>query len=176
MCFVENCRPVCKAMGKLLLLILSFSIGCRVAARHVLLAFPQIHRLLFFVFMFLCQHAYSATSQLVSIDGVPFVVDVAISHSEQALGLSGLNHLPDNYGLLFYNSIDANHCLYMRDTQVPLTAIFLDETGLVLDVQPMQPNTENYHCAYSRYMLEVSSSWANQLNIMVGSVVDGLKF
>lgn len=85
--------------------------------------------------------------------------------------------LGPNRGMLFVFPQSARHCMWMRNTYIPLSVAFIDERGNILNIDDMQPETENNHCAASaaRYALEMSHGWFKQRGIAAGQRIAGVK-
>ena len=66
-------------------------------------------------------------------------VEVADDASEQRRGLSGIEHLPADEGMAFVWQEPVGSTFWMKDTLIPLSIAFVDETGRVIDVLDMQP-------------------------------------
>jgi uncharacterized membrane protein (UPF0127 family) len=67
--------------------------------------------------------------------------------------------------------------MWMLDTDIPLSAAFIDEKGTIVNIAEMRPHTTTHHCAASpvRYVLEMKSGWFSEKLIGPGSVVRGLR-
>jgi uncharacterized protein len=66
-------------------------------------------------------------------------VEVADDAGEQRRGLSGIEQLPGNEGMAFVWQEPVGSTFWMKDTLIPLSIAFVDETGRVIDVLDMQP-------------------------------------
>ena len=63
----------------------------------------------------------------------------------------------------------------MKDTQIPLSIAFLDDSGRILSMQDMTPmqTVERYHSLQLvRYALEINQSWFADHGIGVGDIVE----
>ena len=58
----------------------------------------------------------------------------------------------------------------------PLTVLFIDERGYVLEMQDMIPNTETPHCSANkvRFALELETKWLKSTNITLKSRITNL--
>jgi len=65
--------------------------------------------------------------------------------------------MPADHGMLFVYPNDARHCMWMRNTYMPLSVAFLDGHGRVINTDEMVPRTDTSHCAAgpARYVLEM---------------------
>lgn len=87
--------------------------------------------------------------------------EVAATQDTRMQGLMQRKSMPLQHGMLFVFPQVARHCMWMRNTFVPLSVAFLDESGKIINVEDMQPQTENNHCAArdARYALEMNIGW-----------------
>lgn len=93
------------------------------------------------------------------------------------LGLMHRNDLPEDTGMLFIYPKAKISCMWMRNTHFPLSVAFVDEQGIIVNIEEMEPHTDDYHCAVSpvRYAIEMPSGWFNRNGIRPGSLVNGLE-
>jgi hypothetical protein len=66
--------------------------------------------------------------------------------------------------------------MWMKNTFIPLSVAFLDETGRIINVEDMQPHTENNHCAAkpARYALEMNIGWFKRRGLKAGTTLAGI--
>jgi uncharacterized membrane protein (UPF0127 family) len=102
--------------------------------------------------------------------------EVANTSPARTQGLMFRKSLAANQGMLFVFTEVERHCMWMRNTYVPLSVAFLDEAGAILNIADMQPQTENSHCAAgpARYALEVNQGWFTAKGIKPGARISGL--
>lgn len=102
--------------------------------------------------------------------------EVAANDAHRARGLMHRRSLPANQGMLFVFSQAARHCMWMRNTYLPLSVAFLDDEGRILNIEDMQPQTEENHCAAhaARYALEMNVGWFAGKGIKPGARINGL--
>lgn len=88
-------------------------------------------------------------------------VDIADTPSKREHGLMFRDSLTDQEGMLFVFPKSDRHCFWMKNTPSPLTIAFIDDTRQIIDVQPMQAQSETIHCPPTniRYALELSQGW-----------------
>jgi len=68
------------------------------------------------------------------------------------------------------------HCMWMRNTLIPLSVAFLDDEGRIVNIEDMKPQTEDSHCARApvRYALEMTQGWFAQRGLKPGAVIGGI--
>ena len=79
-------------------------------------------------------------------------------------------------GMLFVFTEKNTHCMWMRNTFIPLSVAFIDEEGRIINIEDMQPQTESNHCAKvpARYALEMNIGWFAQRGIKPGTKLNGI--
>jgi len=102
--------------------------------------------------------------------------EVADNDLVRARGLMYRRSLEQNQGMLFVFEDAADHCMWMKNTFIPLSVAFLDESGAITNIEDMQPQTEDSHCAArpARYALEMEKGWFAQRGIRAGFRLRGL--
>jgi uncharacterized membrane protein (UPF0127 family) len=81
-----------------------------------------------------------------------------------------------NEGMVFRFPETRHLCMWMKNTLLPLSVAFIDEKGRIINIEDMQPQTLNAHCAKkpARFALEMNQGWFRQKNIRAGVKVTGL--
>ena len=103
--------------------------------------------------------------------------EVAADFGTRMEGLMHRKSLAPNTGMLFIFDEAAVQCMWMKNTYVPLSVAFLDESGTILNIADMQPQTEQSHCASgpARFALEMNQGWFAQRGIKAGTKLGGLE-
>lgn len=103
--------------------------------------------------------------------------EVASTLETRMQGLMFRQAMADNHGMLFVFPEAQRHCMWMRNTLIPLSVAFLDEKGAIINVEDMQPRTENNHCAAkpARYALEMNLGWFKRRGFGPGASLSGIE-
>ena len=103
--------------------------------------------------------------------------EVANDYSTRMQGLMMREKMAPNEGMLFVFPDREKQCMWMKNTLLPLSVAFIDEAGVILNIEDMKPQTENSHCsaAAARYALEMNLGWFKSKNIKAGSKIGGLE-
>ena len=103
-------------------------------------------------------------------------VQVAGNDRQRQIGLMNRSQMPDNEGMLFVFEQPNVQCFWMRNTFIPLTAAFIDDAGVVVNLRDMTPQSDDNHCSTKpvRYVLEMNKGWFDKRNIKAGSVIKAL--
>jgi len=103
--------------------------------------------------------------------------EVAANSDDIRMGLMHRTSMPAHHGMLFVFPNNAQHCMWMKNTLIPLSVAFLDKTGTILNIEDMQPQTLNHHCATApaRYALEMNRGWFASRGVGPGQRIGGLE-
>jgi len=138
--------------------------GRRTAAALAVLALPAL------------SSADPLLTYRLKIKGQLLRVEVASDEPTRRTGLMFRRSLPENGGMLFVYAQAGRWAMWMRNTYVPLSVAFIDPQGRILNIEDMQPLTEDAHQAAgpAKYALEVRQGWFKQRGIQPGDRVEGL--
>ena len=102
--------------------------------------------------------------------------EVAADFASRGQGLMYRTALPSNAGMLFIFDEAATHCMWMKNTLIPLSVAFIDEHGALINIEDMAPQTEDSHCARrpALYALEMNRGWFAARGIKPGSRIGGI--
>ncbi len=102
--------------------------------------------------------------------------EVAFTDEGRMQGLMFRKSLGPNQGMLFMFTEDDRHCMWMKNTLIPLSVAFIDAKGRIVSIHEMEPQTETSHCAAApaRYALEMSKGWFKSKGISAGSELRGI--
>jgi uncharacterized membrane protein (UPF0127 family) len=103
--------------------------------------------------------------------------EVAADMAVRSRGLMFRKSLAPNAGMVFVFDDASLHCMWMKNTYIPLSVAFIDESGVIINIEDMAPQTEDTHCARrpARYALEMERGWFASRGIKPGSKVGGLE-
>ncbi len=103
--------------------------------------------------------------------------EVAANQDDRMQGLMQRSRLGAGQGMLFVFPMQQRHCMWMKNTLLPLSVAFLDEEGRIINIRDMQPQTEDNHCADApaRYALEMNQGWFATRGIKPGMKISGVQ-
>ena len=103
--------------------------------------------------------------------------EVAATPDSRMSGLMQRATMAPQRGMLFVFPDIAKHCMWMRNTLLPLSVAFLAEKGRILNIEDMQPQTEDNHCAAgpARYALEMNLGWYKSRGLGAGFAMAGIE-
>ena len=103
--------------------------------------------------------------------------ELADTFPRRMQGLMHRESLAPNAGMLFVFDDSGIHCMWMKNTLIPLSVAFIDEAGAIVNIADMQPHDEQSHCAAkpARYALEMERGWFAKRGIKPGAKLRGLE-
>ena len=128
--------------------------------------------------------AFSATTQAqqlpavaLSVNGHKLTAEVAHTDPARAQGLMHRRMLPENRGMLFVFPATAQHAMWMMNTYIPLSVAFIDERGVIINIEDMKPHTQDAHPAAkpAKYALEVNQGWFEKRGMKPGAKIEGME-
>jgi hypothetical protein len=102
--------------------------------------------------------------------------EIASTMAARSQGLMQRKSMAQGAGMLFLFDESAGHCMWMKNTLIPLSVAFIDERGEIANIADMQPLDETTHCAARpvRYALEMNQGWFKKRGIGPGTRLDGI--
>ncbi len=106
----------------------------------------------------------------ITINSTALRIEVAETETERAIGLMYRDSMPKDCGMLFIFPQEDLLSFWMKNTYIPLSIAFVDVTGLIIDIQDMEPLSLDSVISngFALYALEVNQGWFRQNNIKVG--------
>lgn len=103
--------------------------------------------------------------------------EVAYTDATRQQGLMYRRVMAPQDGMLFVFEQNQRFCMWMKNTYLPLSVAFIDETGTILNIEDMAPQTEESHCAAkpARYALEMNRGWFARRGLRAGGKISGIE-
>ena len=113
----------------------------------------------------------------ISLSAGMHLIQAELAQTAEQRG-TGLMHRPKmgvNEGMLFVFEAASEQCFWMKNTLLPLSIAFLNDDGVVVNIEDMAPQTLNGHCSAKpvRFALEMNQGWFAKRGIRPGSRVQG---
>ena len=101
--------------------------------------------------------------------------EVAHTFETRQTGLMNRTAMPLHRGMVFIFPEARAHCMWMKNTPLPLSVAFVDDHGKVINIEDMQPHTTDNHCAagQARFALEMNLGWFAERGIKAGDTLRG---
>ena len=132
-------------------------------------------------FLILLQKAYPAAVEFergsLEIMGVQYSIEIAKTSSQRQQGLMFRESLDIREGMLFVYPRSGNHRIWMKNTLIPLSVIWLDGNETVIEVKNLPPCKLDPCPIYgvskpAKYIIELS---AEVTGIKSGDSIKGVK-
>jgi uncharacterized protein len=103
---------------------------------------------------------------------------LASTPEQQTIGLMHRPTMPTNEGMLFVFTEPSKQCFWMKNTLLPLSAAFINDKGVVVNIEDMKPQTLETHCSTApvRFVLEMNQGWFAKRGIRAGTKLVGEPF
>ncbi|MGQ0579217.1 MAG: DUF192 domain-containing protein [Betaproteobacteria bacterium] len=103
--------------------------------------------------------------------------EVANTEESRRQGLMFRDRLGDNGGMVFSYPEAGVNAMWMRNTRIPLSVAFIDRKGRILNIEDMEPFSEQAHTSAgaAAYALEMNRGWFRKRGIKTGDRVEGLR-
>ena len=102
--------------------------------------------------------------------------EVAADNETRMRGLMFRKSLEQNQGMLFVFDQPSVHCMWMKNTLIPLSVAFIAADGTIVNIADMKPHDETTHCAARAvpYALEMERGWFASRGLKAGTRITGL--
>ncbi len=116
------------------------------------------------------------TNKILKIKDKTLNVEVADTYEKKMTGLMFRKELGKNEGMLFFFETPKKPVFWMKNTSLPLSLAFVDEKGVILQLENLKPEDLTPVAAKEKvlYALEVNKGWFEENNIKKGDIVKGL--
>lgn len=103
---------------------------------------------------------------------------VALSPEQREIGLMYRKDMPQHEGMIFVFDQPGKRCFWMKNTFLPLTAAFVADDGMIVNLVDMKPQSLDAHCSEKpvRYVLEMNQGWFAKKGIKAGTKLQGSPF
>jgi uncharacterized membrane protein (UPF0127 family) len=131
--------------------------------------------------LLVCCMSTAARAEMPAIDlGVGMYrirAEVAHTQEKRMIGLMHRRYMAADAGMLFVFPEAQAHCMWMRNTLLPLSVAFIDAKGVIINIEDMQPQNDTAHCAVrpARYALETNTGWFAARKLTTGARITGLE-
>jgi len=108
-----------------------------------------------------------------TIRGKTIKVEVVRTEKEKERGLMFREQMGKDEGMLFVYEREEMLSFWMKNTRLPLSIAFIDKNGRIVDIQDMEPFSQEIHVSArpAQYALEMNRGWFAGEGIKVGDSV-----
>ncbi len=109
-----------------------------------------------------------------TVGGIAITAEIADTQELRERGLMDRDSLPENHGMLFVYADEQIRSFWMRNTPLALDIAFLDRNGSIVNVETMEPNSDESWLSASpaMYALEMSAGWFERNGVGAGALVE----
>ena len=101
-------------------------------------------------------------------------IEIAKEYQDRKIGLMFRESLADDSGMFFIWDSKKIQCMWMKNTLIPLSVAYINDTGEIIDIYDMVPLSEISVCSKEQalYALEVNQGWFNKNDIHTGDFIN----
>jgi uncharacterized protein len=110
------------------------------------------------------------------VEGKRLSAELADTPDLRSRGLMYRTDLARDQGMLFIFDQADRHCMWMRNTPLPLSVAFIDASGRITNLADMRPFSDTAHCATRPvlFALETRQGWFTENQLGPGHRVRGI--
>lgn len=126
----------------------------------------------------LCCVSCAAGQPWVGLKGQKFIVEIADTPDQHALGLMFRDQMPENHGMLFIFNRESPRSFWMKNTRIPLDIMYFDADLALVSMSENTPPCRVRACpAYpsegpAQYVLELNAGKASELGVQRGDKLE----
>jgi len=105
------------------------------------------------------------------------IAECAVTEKEASHGMMFRKNMPDNHGMLFFLKTPRRAGFWMKNTLIPLSIAYIDESGKILEIYRMTPHDTTPVTSSSfrvKYALEMNQGWFQKNGVQPGELVKGI--
>jgi len=101
-------------------------------------------------------------------------IEIVSDPQDRKTGLMNRESLPDDSGMIFVWDRSKVQCMWMKNTSIPLSVAYIEDTGEIIDIYDMVPLSRKSVCSRkpALYALEVNQGWFEKNELYVGDFIN----
>ena len=111
-----------------------------------------------------------------TIDLQKYLINIEIvkDYQDRKIGLMFRETLADDSGMFFIWDRKKIQCMWMKNTLIPLSVAYIEDTGEIIDIYDMVPLSMKSVCSKKPvlYALEVNKGWFKKNEFHVGDFIN----
>jgi uncharacterized membrane protein (UPF0127 family) len=143
-----------------------------------ILIFVLIAFLVIFIYQIFFNRPTLSTAKI-NLGKQEYQLEIAKTVPQQSKGLMDRTSLCSNCGMIFVFGLEMPQAFWMKNTLIPLDMIFLDHSGLIINIVTAVPEpgvadsklTIYQSSSPAKYVIELNSGDANKLGLKPGDIV-----
>ena len=130
----------------------------------------------FLSLFFILSFSLSLSALEATFEGKSIVLNLTVANTDslRRKGLMHVRKLDKNNGMIFIWPKSAQHCMWMKNTPLPLSIAYLSKDGSIQEIYDMVPLSEKSVCSLKkvRMAVEVNQGWFKTNQITVGDKIN----
>ena len=101
-------------------------------------------------------------------------IEIVSTLEDRNTGLMHRKSLPDDGGMIFVWDRKKIQCMWMKNTLIPLSVAYIEDTGEIIGIYDMVPLSMKSVCSKKPvlYALEVNKGWFKKNELNVGDFIN----
>lgn len=101
-------------------------------------------------------------------------IEIVSDPQDRKTGLMNRESLPDDSGMIFVWEKNKVQCMWMKNTSIPLSVAYIEDTGEIIDIYDMVPLSRKSVCSRkpALYALEVNQGWFEKNELYIGDFIN----
>ena len=101
-------------------------------------------------------------------------IEIVSNPEDRKIGLMHRKNLPDDSGMIFAWDRKKIQCMWMKNTSIPLSVAYIEDTGEIIGIYDMVPLSRKSVCSKKPvlYALEVNKGWFKKNGFHVGDFIN----
>ncbi|MEI7904541.1 MAG: DUF192 domain-containing protein [Candidatus Firestonebacteria bacterium] len=111
-----------------------------------------------------------------AVKGNKIIVELADTPLKRSAGLMHRTALEEDSGMLFIFKVPKVLGFWMKNTKIPLSIAFADQSGVILNIEDMKPGdlTATESKGEASFALEMNKGWFLKHKVKAGDKLEGL--
>ena len=117
---------------------------------------------------------FAESKNFISLEKYLLQIEIVSDPQDRKTGLMNRESLPDDSGMIFVWDRSKVQCMWMKNTSIPLSVAYIEDTGEIIDIYDMVPLSRKSVCSRkpALYALEVNQGWFEKNELYVGDFIN----
>ena len=117
---------------------------------------------------------FAESKNFISLEKYLLQIEIVSDPQDRKTGLMNRESLPDDSGMIFVWDRSKVQCMWMKNTSIPLSVAYIEDTGEIIDIYDMVPLSRKPVCSKKPvlYALEVNKGWFKKNGFHVGNFIN----
>ena len=117
---------------------------------------------------------FAESKNFISLEKYLSQIEIVSNSEDRKIGLMYRKSLPDERGMIFAWDRKKIQCMWMKNTSIPLSVAYIEDTGEIIGIYDMVPLSRKSVCSRkpALYALEVNQGWFEKNELYVGDFIN----